>query len=100
MKVYDYHGLVDPYIAHLEKENLGKGFPGHEKKDFFYTLSRKPTFLMFNRELTKIRAEVPVYPEEIKEIIKTEYELVSIWLNDNLNNESGFFNFFQRINKK
>lgn len=100
LKVYDYHGLVDPYIAHLEKENLGKGLPGHEKKDFFYTLSRKPTFLMFNRELTKIQAEVPVYPEEIKKIIKTEYELVSIWLNDDLNNESGFFNFFQRINRK
>ncbi|MGB5288745.1 MAG: hypothetical protein WBN42_09665, partial [Ignavibacteriaceae bacterium] len=99
LKVYDYHGLVDPYIAHLEIENLGKGFPGHEKKDFVYTLSRKPTFLMFNRELTVQKAEVPVYPEEIKAIIESEYELASVWLRDDLNNESGFFNFFQRINK-
>lgn len=100
LKVYDFHGLVDSYIAHLEKENLGKGLPGHEKKDFVYTLSRKPTFLMFDRKLTKVQASVPVYPEEIKAIIKSEYELVSVWLKDDLNNESGYFNFFQRINKK
>ena len=99
LKVYDYHGLVDSHISHLENENLGKGFPGHEKKDYVYILSKKPTFLMFNRELTKNQAEVPVYPESIKSIIETEYKLVSVWLEDDLNNESGFFNFFQRINK-
>ena len=86
-------------IKNLENENLGKGFPGHEKKDFVYILSKKPTFLMFNRELTKNQAEVPVYPESIKAIIESDYKLVSVWLKDDLNNESGFFNFFQRINK-
>lgn len=99
LKVYDYHGLVDSHISHLENENLGKGFPGHEKKDFVYILSKKPIFLMFNRVLTKNQAEVPVYPESIKSIIESDYELVSVWLKDDLNNESGFFNFFHRINK-
>jgi hypothetical protein len=100
LKAYDYHGLVDPYVAHLEIENLGKGFPGHEKKDFVYILSKRPTFLMFNRELTKLQAQAPVYPDEIKTIIESDYELVSVWLNDDLNNESGFFNFFQIVNKQ
>ena len=99
LKVYDYHGLVDPRIAHLEIENLGKGFPGHEKKDFFYTLSKKPTFLMFNRELTKQEAEIPTYPNSIKPIIKSDYKLISVWLKDDLNNDSGFFNFFQRLDR-
>ena len=54
---------------------------------------------MFNRELTKLQAQAPVYPDEIKTIIESDYELVSVWLNDDLNNESGFFNFFQIINK-
>jgi hypothetical protein len=99
LKVYDYHGLVDPYIAHLEKENLGKGLPGHEKKDFVYTLSKRPTFLLFNRDLTKQQAAVPVYPERIRATIESEYEIVSVWLKDDLNNESGYFNFFQKINR-
>ena len=99
LKVYDYHGLVDPYIAHLETENLGKGYPGHEKQDFSYTLSKRPTFLMFNRELTKQEAEIPPYPNSIKPIIKSDYKLVSVWLKDDLNNDSGFFNFFQKLDK-
>ena len=99
LKVDDYHGLVDPYIAHLEPKNLGKGFPGHEKKDFIYTISKNPTFLMFNRDLTKQKAEIPKYPNSIEPIIKSDYELVSVWLKDELNNDSGFFNFFQRKNR-
>jgi hypothetical protein len=54
---------------------------------------------MFNRELTKQQEEVPDYPERIKSTVKNEYELVSVWIEDDLNNESGFFNFLQRVDR-
>ncbi|MBI2632864.1 MAG: glycosyltransferase family 39 protein [Parcubacteria group bacterium] len=45
LKIYDMLGLTDQYIAH-KKIPLGNGFPGHEKFDGPYTLSRRPTYLL------------------------------------------------------
>lgn len=38
LRIYGFHGLVDPHIAHQKREDLGMMFPGHEKIDFAYIL--------------------------------------------------------------
>ena len=96
LKIYSIHGLVDPKLARMDSKDLGKGFPGHEKSDIPYTLSKKPTYFMFSRELTTEPATYPVYSEEVNKILRDEYKLVYKWLADEKNNESGYFIFLQR----
>ncbi len=43
--IIDILGLVDEHIAHLPVR-VGRGFPGHEKHDAVYTLSRNPTYIV------------------------------------------------------
>lgn len=96
LKIYSIHGLVDPKIAIMDLKNLGKGFPGHEKSDLPYILSKKPTYFMFSRELTTEPATYPIYSEEVNRLLQDEYKLVYKWLIDEENNESGYFTFLKR----
>jgi hypothetical protein len=96
LTIYSIHGLVDPKIARMDSKDLGKGFPGHEKSDLLYTLSKKPTYFMFSRELTTEQGTFPIYSEEVNKILQDEYKLVYKWLADEKNNESGYFTFLQR----
>ncbi|MGB5850198.1 MAG: hypothetical protein WBH40_17045 [Ignavibacteriaceae bacterium] len=96
LKIYSIHGLVDPKIARMDSKDLGKGFPGHEKSDIPYTLSKKPTYFMFSRELTTEPGTYPVYSEEVNKILLDDYDLVNKWIVDEKNNESGYFTFLQR----
>jgi hypothetical protein len=57
LHVYDMVGLTDPHIARQEAP-LGKGWPGHEKHDGPYILSRRPTYLLLGN--------VQVMPEELE----------------------------------
>ena len=45
----DCLGLTDRHIAHLEIE-LGKGYPGHEKGDGLYVLSRNPKLIIVDHK--------------------------------------------------
>jgi hypothetical protein len=45
LRLYDMMGLTDRHIAR-KRVPLGAGFPGHEKHDGPYILSRKPTYLL------------------------------------------------------
>lgn len=96
IKIYGLHGLVDPKIARMDSKDMGKGFPGHEKSDLLYTLSKKPTYFMFSRELTTGPGTFPIYSEEVNKILHDEFKLVYKWLADEKNNESGYFTFLQR----
>ena len=96
LKIYSIHGLVDPKIARMDFDDLGKGFPGHEKSDLLYTLSKRPAYFMFNRELTTEPGIFPIYSEEVDKLLHDEYKLVYKWLADEKNNESGYFTFLQR----
>ncbi len=100
LKVYDIYGLVDPHIAKMTMEDLGKGFPGHEKIDLLYTLSKKPTYFIFSREFTNEPADYPSFSPEVDTILKKDYLLVSKWLKDKENDEEGYFTFLElkRIN--
>ena len=93
IKVIDFFGLVDPYLAHREVRNVGQGWPGHEKIDLDYLFSKRPTYIMYRREFTR-------QPREMKEfwrhpIILNEYKVTTVWLNDKKNNEEGFFSFLE-----
>jgi hypothetical protein len=96
LMVYSIHGLVDPRIATMESENLGKGFPGHEKSDISYTLSKNPTYFIFSRELTNKPSTYPMYSNKVNILLLDKYNLVYKWLVDEKNNESGYFTFLQR----
>ncbi|RKY90650.1 MAG: hypothetical protein DRQ13_12335 [Ignavibacteriae bacterium] len=95
LKVYDIYGLVDPVIATMQFDDLGKGFPGHEKIDLLYTLSKQPTYFIFNREFTDEPCDYPSYSPEVNQVLQEKYVLVSIWLKDGKNNEAGYFNFLE-----
>ncbi|MGD8306143.1 MAG: hypothetical protein PVF17_05785 [Ignavibacteria bacterium] len=99
MKIYGLHGLDDPVIAKMKINNIGSGFPGHEKSDLYRILLKEPTFFMFTRELTKDKMNFPDYSTEINSILRKDYNLKSVWLEDKKNNESGYFSFLQRNNK-
>lgn len=99
MTVYGFHGLVDPYIARRRAagETPGLGLPGHEKTHLPYVLSLCPTNIMFSRLLTD---EPAGYPPEldpgVAETLRGEYEPVSVWLDDEVNGEAGYFTFYRR----
>ncbi len=96
LKVYDFHGLVDPVIAKMDFADLGKGFPGHEKIDLLYTLSKQPTYFIFSREFSNKPADYPTYSQKVNKVLHEEYVLVSKRLKDEKNNEEGYFTFLQR----
>lgn len=96
LKIYSIHGLIDPKIARMESKKMGKGFPGHEKFDLSYTLSKKPTYFMFSRELTIKPGAYPKYSDDVNKILQDDYKLVYKWLDDKKNSESGYFTFLQR----
>jgi arabinofuranosyltransferase len=56
LRAYDTYGLVDPVVAHM-KTKLGKGIPGHEKKNFTRIMELDPDFLL-----------VGILPIDVKEI--------------------------------
>jgi len=97
MKIYGLHGLDDPYIARKETKNIGKGIPGHEKFALIYILSKQPNYFMFSREFTEEPLSYPIYSEEVNKVLQSEYKVVSIWFDDEKNNESGYFTFLERI---
>ena len=81
----------------MQFDDLGKGFPGHEKIDLLYILSKQPTYFIFNRKFTNEPADYPSYSPEVNKILKEDYVLVSKWLKDDKNNEEGYFTFLERI---
>ncbi len=46
LRVIDYYGVIDAYVAHRDAPTLGRGKAGHEKMaDVDYVLSRRPKFI-------------------------------------------------------
>jgi hypothetical protein len=93
MTIHSMYGIVDPYIAHKKSNQiLGEGLPGHEKEDLPYVLSKKPTYIMFTHHL---KPEPQSYPSEFGELAREHYQLRSVWLNDPVNEEAGYFTFLE-----
>ncbi len=99
LRIFDVHGIVDPYIAHQETSTnpLGSQLPGHQKSDYVYLFGRKPTFYMFNRKLFEQPLEgIPRLVDEVDEAVARDYRVGSIWLEDPVNGEAGYFAFLER----
>ncbi len=97
MRIHSIHGIVDPFIAHkvVSGTVLGTGFPGHEKQDLRHALSKKPTYVMLTSDLSPRPQAYPVYPEDIDKILRENYEVRSVWLNDTQNGQAGYFTFLE-----
>ncbi len=97
LNIHSVHAIVDPYIAHRPPGDqvLGQGFPGHEKMDLLYALSKYPTYFMFSKDLTLAPQPFPQYGGEIDQLLKSRYHLQSVWLQDVRNDEAGYFTFLE-----
>jgi hypothetical protein len=49
-RIIDMQGVIDPHIARLDMPSMGRGMPGHEKRDFAHVLSKRPDYIF--REVT------------------------------------------------
>ncbi|MCB1034727.1 MAG: hypothetical protein KDD47_12925, partial [Acidobacteria bacterium] len=98
LKVLDFHGLVDARIARSDpsKRTLGEGFPGHEKEDYGHILDQKPTWWMFVRGLREAPRDWPEYDPQTDRRLRREYELRSVFLEDPINGEAGYFSYLER----
>ncbi len=98
MKVYDFNGLVDIHIARAPiAANKLKGRAGHQKADYPYVLAKKPTYLMFSRELTPEAGDIRRFvPAGVWPLVEPDYEVCSVWMSDEVNDQAGFFTFLRR----
>jgi hypothetical protein len=96
LPVYGAHGLVDPVLARRQAARVGAGVAGHERMDFAYLMGRRPTFLMFRRDLRSEPLEHLRFNADVDEELAREYELRSVWLEDPVNGEAGWFPFLER----
>jgi hypothetical protein len=95
LTVYGAHGLVDPVLARRAGRGVGAGVAGHERLDFAYLLGRRPTFLMFRRELRREKLRGLELAPEMAELA-AEYRLRAVWLEDPANGEVGWFSYLER----
>lgn len=98
MLIYDFHGLVDLHIARMPvPPNKLKGRAGHQKSDYPYVLAKRPTYLMFSRELGREPTDLRRYVSaDVWPLIERDYEVRSVWLTDAANHEAGYFSFLER----
>jgi hypothetical protein len=103
LAVYDVHGITDAHIAHngYAQGEIGSGLPGHEKTDYPYIFARQPTFYMFSRRLRKEpMAGLPHLVDEVDELVAREYRIGSVFMQDPVNGQSGYFSFLERRDRK
>lgn len=98
LRVYGAHGLVDPEIAHesAAEQDLGRDYAGHDRRDLWRLFAQDPTFFMFTRELRETRPSRIEVPDEYAAVVADRYMLRSVWLEDPVNGEAGWFSFLER----
>jgi len=98
LAVHGAHGLVDPDVAHARRagSRVGQGVAGHDRLDFQQLFARRPTFVMFRRELRERKLQRLELNVEVDPAIAAEYELSSVWLEDPGNGEAGWFPYLVR----
>jgi hypothetical protein len=100
---FSFFGLVDPVIALAPPERApgaavpGMGFPGHDREDPLRVMTRRPTFVMFSRDLTPEPSAGPEWSQAAMAIVDAEYRLESVWLEDPANDDGGFFSYLRRV---
>ncbi|HYN06418.1 MAG TPA: hypothetical protein VES67_03415 [Vicinamibacterales bacterium] len=97
-KTYDANGLVDVDIAHasISPSQLARQ-AGHQREDFVRVLTKKPTYVMFGKELTPTSGDIERFvPPDVWPLVQQDYVVRSVWLTDRVNGEAGYFSFFER----
>lgn len=105
MEVIDYFGLTDPHIARVERKTFIGNFPGHEKTDIDYILSKKPTYLIAYKRL--FPKEISIDHSSFEEIyvkgdarrralVREHYAVRNLLIKDSLNKEAGYLSFLVR----
>jgi hypothetical protein len=59
LRIIDLVGLTDRTIARTPAPRLGSGWPGHEKHNGPYVLSRRPEILLLGNVYVDARSELP-----------------------------------------
>ena len=107
MNVIDYYGLTEPHIARMAKKTFSENFPGHEKTDIDFILSKKPNYLMGYKRFSSTRVgwDHPMFESQYikgdvrrRALIAKDYFVRNIRVHDFLNRESGFLAFLERKN--
>jgi hypothetical protein len=106
MNVIDYYGLTEPHIARMTIKTFNENFPGHEKTDIDYILSKNPTYLMGYKRFSayKVGKEHPMFESQYvkgdaqrRSLIAKNYRVRNIRVHDVLNRESGYLAFLERV---
>jgi hypothetical protein len=95
MTIHSLFGIVDPYIAHKQMMGVGQVLAGHEKHDIPYVLSKKPTYFLFSLSLQPDPESFPDYSGDVGKKLEANYQLKSVWLEDPVNQEAGYFTFLE-----
>lgn len=98
MRVFSFHGVVDPAIAHQDPPTeLGASVAGHEKVDYVSVIRRLPTYIMVDTgDLYPEPQPFPEYPAEINAFVRRNYVLKTVWLVDRVNQEAGYMHYLER----
>ena len=105
MNVIDYYGLTEPRIARMAKKTFGENFPGHEKTDIDFILSKNPIYLMGYKRFSsyKVAWDHPMFESQYikgdprrKALIEKNYRVRNIQVRDPLNRETGYLAFLER----
>ena len=73
LKTYDRVGITDIQVAHTKMPRMGTGIPGHEKQNFFYILSKKPTYFFGDIRIFENTEDFSTNDERILRFIQ-DYE--------------------------
>ena len=97
VRSYDFYGLVDPEIAHLEME-FTHGYAGHEKHDAALVLARRPDYILIgNVDITDQPRTTLIPPLDREVDIVTHEEFVSNYEQIYIPVEGGkYLNLFRR----
>lgn len=99
MPIYDFHGIVEPQIAHQKVEGsiYLRTYAGHEKKDLRYVLSKMPTYLMLGDSLTEEPSPYPpeLLKPEIAPLVEDQYQWSTVYLSDEGGGIEGYFSFLE-----
>lgn len=105
LNVIDYYGLTEPHIARMAKKTFGENFPGHEKTDIDFILSKNPTYLMGYKRFSsyKVAWNHPMFESQYikgdprrRALIEKNYRVRNIQVRDPLNREAGYLAFLER----
>ena len=100
LRVDDVLGIVDPHIAHTRPTGMGRGLPGHEKRDWPYVLTKKPTYIVLSSSLTAEPKPLEQLTGDMGALevdsVRQDYVPAAAWMTDDLTGESGYFSYLER----